>query len=145
MLITRDYLLDKQQIIKYSKMKNLLIILFFGLINCGCTNNSGPSVSNADKVSDVTENQSIVEDENEKITEEISKVCAVISAPDNPGSVNLEVCQDEFSNEAEWKERIDMVVDAKGSDGWDTYRVFVKYRYYSSYNRMVKETSTYEN
>jgi hypothetical protein len=128
-------------------MKNrFLIILLFGLINCGCTNNSGPSVINTDKASDVTENQSIVEDENEKISEEISKVCAVISAPDNPGSVNLEVCQDEFSNEAEWKERIDMVVDAKGSDELgNTYGVFVKYRYYSSDNRVVKETSTYEN
>jgi hypothetical protein len=39
-------------------MKNLLIILLFGLINCGCTNNSGPSVINTDKASDVTENQS---------------------------------------------------------------------------------------
>jgi 1-aminocyclopropane-1-carboxylate deaminase/D-cysteine desulfhydrase-like pyridoxal-dependent ACC family enzyme len=127
-------------------MKNLFIILLFGLMNCSCTNNSGPSVSNADKASDMNENQSIVEDEKEKISEEISKVCAVISAPDNPGSVNLEVCQDEFSNEAEWKERIDMVVDAKGSDELgNTYGVFVKYRYYSSDNRMVKETSTYEN
>lgn len=39
-------------------MKNLLIILLFGIINCGCTSNSGPSVINTDKVSDVTENQS---------------------------------------------------------------------------------------